>query len=311
MLPKIFVKELGPKLLKMDKNTENILKTVRKYKSLAANPITQSVVVQDITCLQFLAYILDSPNEEVIEEALEAFKLLIEDKSNHFTLLSVFGVLEALDSLAERCPNDKLAATARELHKELKGSDPTAIKTVPPIHGRSFGRWAQRNEDGIDTSQKLTAKTITLHIHGLSPETRLSLEQAIVSLPGVVSLMVDIEHQRCVLRARPFLELETIAKAITDTECLEAKLVSKNKLKQEILLPMGNKKLSPLEPKPSTSINELSRSESDPSLPDYLPEEEGESPVKENAVSLLGSLRQNASGWIHSAASFLHQSFYW
>lgn len=311
MLPKIFVKELGPKLLKMDKNTDNILNTVRKYKSLAANPVTQAVVVKDITCLQFLAYILDSPNEEVIEEALEAFKLLIDDKSNHFTLLSVFGVLEALDSLAERCPNDKLAATARELHKRLKSSDPAALKTVPPIHGRSCGRWAQRNEDGKESTQKLTAKTITLHIHGLSAETRLTLERAIVSLPGVVSLMVDIEHQRCVLRARPFLELETVAKAITDSGCLEAKLVSRNKLKQEILLPMGNKKISPSEPNLSPSFTDLNRSESEPSLPDYLPEEEGETPVKDNAVSLLGSLRQNASGWIHSATSFLHQSFYW
>ncbi|XP_071442790.1 armadillo repeat-containing protein 1-like [Hetaerina americana] len=308
MLPKIFVKELGPKLLQMDKNTDNILNTVRKYKSLAANPVTQSAVVKDITCLQFLAYILDNPNEEVLEEALEAFKLLIDDKSNHFTLLSVFGVLESLDSLAERCPNDKLAATARELHQNLKSSDPAALKTVPPIHGRSCGRWAQRTEDGKDNTQKLTAKTITLHIHGLSPETRLSLERAIVSLPGVVSLMVDIEHQRCVLRARPFLELETVAKAITETECLEAKLVSRNKLKQEILLPMGNKRLSPTK---STSFSDMDRSESDPSLPDYLPEEEGETPIKDNAISLLGSLRQNASGWIHSATSFLHQSFYW
>ena len=48
-------------------------------------------------------------------------------------------------------------------------------------------------------------------------------------------------------------------------------------------------------------------------LPDYLPEEEEESPEKDltRAVSRPAAQQDGSGSWINAAASFLSKNFYW
>uniref|UniRef100_A0A1B6BWZ8 Armadillo repeat-containing protein 1 n=1 Tax=Clastoptera arizonana TaxID=38151 RepID=A0A1B6BWZ8_9HEMI len=154
----------------------------------------------------------------------------------------------------------------------------------------------QLNSDEHSTNTaikcKFETKLLTFHIHGLSMRTREDLETALVKVKGIVSVVIDVQHQRCIIRALPQVKPEVIAEAVYSSTLMELKLVALNANKQEVLQDV---------------LNLVDDDNS--SLPPYLPEEN--SPVKEKAIISLTDLRNNATNWINAATSFFQNSFYW
>lgn len=66
--------------------------------------------------------------------------------------------------------------------------------------------------------------------------TRNDLESALIRIRGVISVVLDVEHQRCTVRAVEKVSPEAIINHISNKTKLQARLVVKNKLNQEVHL---------------------------------------------------------------------------
>lgn len=68
-------------------------------------------------------------------------------------------------------------------------------------------------------------------------ETRTELEYTLIRIEGLISLVVDVEHQRVTMRTLSNVSAKQIAEAIEDNNPnMEAKLVTRNKYNQEFLV---------------------------------------------------------------------------
>lgn len=71
----------------------------------------------------------------------------------------------------------------------------------------------------------------------LTQETRTELEYTLVRIEGLISLVVDVEHQRVTMRTLVSVTAKQIAEAIRDNNPdMEARLVTRNKYNQEFLV---------------------------------------------------------------------------
>lgn len=63
------------------------------------------------------------------------------------------------------------------------------------------------------------------------------MEEILIRIEGLVSLVVDVEHQRATMRTLNFVTAKQIAEAIDkNTDTMEARLVTRNKFNQEFLV---------------------------------------------------------------------------
>lgn len=63
------------------------------------------------------------------------------------------------------------------------------------------------------------------------------MEATLIRIDGLVSLVVDVEHQRVTMRTLSYVTAKQIAEAIDkNTENMEARLVTRNKFNQEFLV---------------------------------------------------------------------------
>lgn len=68
-------------------------------------------------------------------------------------------------------------------------------------------------------------------------ETRAELEATLIRIEGLISLVVDVEHQRVTMRTLSNVTAKCIAEAIQEnTQNMEARLVTRNKYNQEFLV---------------------------------------------------------------------------
>ncbi|XP_075229946.1 armadillo repeat-containing protein 1-like [Lycorma delicatula] len=256
---------------------EAMRETVRTYRDLSADVENHLVLIKDKTMIQFLAYSLSSPDSEVIQSSLETLHNLIKNDRNKQILRSVFGVTEAIKATSER-------EDLSETNKEYASSLYDLLITNTPTH-QGTPRTVSR--------RKLATRVTTFQVQGLYPETRQELESLVVRIRGVVSVVLDVESQRCVVRSLQTLTPLEIAEEIAANTAMIPRLVLRNKHNQEFLQNIL-----------ADDINE-----NEEELPPYL--EEGYEPVKDNAVLSFQTIKTNASSWLHAATSFLQNSFYW
>lgn len=63
------------------------------------------------------------------------------------------------------------------------------------------------------------------------------MEGILIRIEGLISLVVDVEHQRVTMRTLNFVTAKQIAEAIDkNTDNMEARLVTRNKFNQEFLV---------------------------------------------------------------------------
>lgn len=226
---------------------------------------------------------MEVPDLDVVTLALDILEIFVKNVDNYIHITSTFGVRESLEAIINKYSlnEPKIAGQAQHIKDDIE-------RMKPPIYNlRSRCR-------RVIEPKKLKTHVIVLHVQGLLPETRAELEGILIRIEGLVSLVVDVEHQRATMRTLSYVTPKQIAEAIDkNTENLEARLVTRNKFNQEFLV----------------KLIQAGDSDSE-GLPEYLPEEEEEDD-REGVVSLFTGLKQSASTLYKSTVEFLSNSFYW
>lgn len=264
-------------------NPKEIRTTLETYRKLADDFSNHDTILKDKTVLSYIAYILEVPYLDIINLSLDILELFVKNTDNYVHITSTFGIREALETVINR-----FALSQPEVSKRAQRIKDDIERMKPPIYNlRSRCRIIER--------KKLKTHVILLHIRGLLPETRADLEAMLIKVEGLISLVIDVEHQRVTMRTLTNVTAKQIAEAIQDNlENMEAWLVTKNKFNQEFLVRLTHKE-----------------DEDTENMPEYLPEEEEQENEKEGVVSLFNGLRESASSLYKSTAEFLHNSFYW
>ncbi|XP_011495724.1 PREDICTED: uncharacterized protein LOC105360510 [Ceratosolen solmsi marchali] len=258
--------------------------TLETYKKLSQDISNHDTILKDKTVLSYVAVVLEYPDEEIVLLALDILETFIKNVENYNHITSTFGVREALDAVINKySTNDsKLAKRAQIIKDNIE-------RMKPPIYNlRSRCR-------RVIEPKKLKTHVIVLHVHGLLPETRTELEYTLIRIEGLISLVVDVEHQRVTMRALVNVSAKQIAEAIKDNNPnMEARLVTRNKYNQEFLVKLID-----------------TETEDCDDLPEYLMDDDDQVEGREGVLSLFTGLRQSASTFYKSTAEFLHNSFYW
>ncbi|XP_043504209.1 armadillo repeat-containing protein 1-like [Polistes fuscatus] len=265
-------------------NPKEIRTTLETYKKLANDFSNHDTILKDKTVLSYVAYILEVPYLDIINLSLDILELFIKNTDNYVHITSTFGIREALDTVVNR-----FLLSEPDISKRAQHLKDNIERMKPPIYNlRSRCRIIER--------KKLKTHVIVLHVQGLLPETRSELESTLIKVEGLISLVIDVEHQRVTMRTLNNVTATHIADVIQERlENMEAWLVTKNKFNQEFLVRLTHKE----------DTDDIEN------MPEYLPEEEEQEDEKEGVVSLFSGLRQSASSLYKSTTEFLHNSFYW
>ncbi|XP_076683342.1 armadillo repeat-containing protein 1 isoform X3 [Andrena cerasifolii] len=259
--------------------------TLETYKKLAYDVVNHDTILKDKTVLSYVAYVLEVPDSDIISLGLDILELFVKNVDNYVHITSTFGVREALDAIINKYQLDepKIVKRAQCIKDDIE-------RMKPPIY--NLHSRCRR----VIEPKKLKTHVIMLHVQGLLPETRAELEAILIRIDGLVSLVVDVEHQRVTMRTLSYVTAKQIADAIeNNSKNMEARLVARNKFNQEYLVKLIY-----------TGDNGDTED-----MPEYLPEEDEQEDEKEGVVSLFTGLRQSASSLYKSTAEFLQTSFYW
>ncbi|XP_012223477.1 armadillo repeat-containing protein 1-like [Linepithema humile] len=267
----------------IDVDPRELQETLQTYRKLADDFVNHDTILKDKTVLSYIAYVLEVPDPDIVVLALDILEIFVKNVDNYIHITSTFGVRESLEAIINKysLSEPKIAGQAQHIKDDIE-------RMKPPIYNlRSRCR-------RVIEPKKLKTHVMVLHVQGLLPETRAELERILIRIEGLISLVVDVEHQRVTMRTLNYVTAKQIAEAIDkNTDAMEARLVTRNKFNQEFL------------------VNLIQGDNSDgEEMPDYLPEEEEEDD-KEGVVSLFTGLKQSASSLYKSTAEFLSNSFYW
>ncbi|XP_014487121.1 PREDICTED: armadillo repeat-containing protein 1-like [Dinoponera quadriceps] len=264
---------------------QELQETLQTYRKLANDLANHDTILKDKTVLSYVAYVLEVPDIDVVNLALDILEIFVKNVDNYIHITSTFGVRESLEATINKysLSEPKISNRAQNIKDDIE-------RMKPPIYNlRSRCR-------RVIEPKKLKTHMIVLHVQGLLPETRAELEATLIRIDGLVSLVVDVEHQRVTMRTLNYVTAKQIAEAIDkNTDNMKARLVTRNKFNQEFLVKL---------------VQSGDSSDGD-EMPDYLPEEEEQEDDKEGVVSLFTGLKQSASSLYKSTAEFLSNSFYW
>lgn len=259
--------------------------TLQTYRKLADDFVNHDTILKDKTVLSYIAYVMEVPDLDIIVLALDILETFVKNIDNYIHITSTFGVRESLDATINKysLSEPKIANRAQCIKDDIE-------RMKPPIYNlRSRCR-------RVIEPKKLKTHVVVLHVQGLLPETRAELEATLIRIEGLISLVVDVEHQRVTMRTLNYVTAKQIAEAIDkNIENMEARLVTRNKFNQEFLVKL---------------VQSGDNSDGE-EMPDYLPEEEEQEDDKEGVVSLFTGLKQSASSLYKSTTEFLSSSFYW
>ncbi|XP_068205082.1 armadillo repeat-containing protein 1-like [Palaemon carinicauda] len=149
-------------------------------------------------------------------------------------------------------------------------------------------------------SSNSKAKIVTLFIKGMvNPEHRKQIEEELVRVRGLISIVFDMGHSRVTCRVKRDLSVEKLAAAVARTDLPTAQQVTTNADGEEVMVPLGGDASTPGTTSPVDD------------LPDYLPEEDHYVKANNSAMAPSGSFKETASTWFTAASSLLQKSFYW
>ncbi|XP_037085741.1 armadillo repeat-containing protein 1-like [Pollicipes pollicipes] len=263
------------------------LQTLQQYKELAADKDKASLLAKDSTVVQFLAYVLEDRDDQIVGVALETLLLLCEAESSRRQLQQTYGLVQALECLRMRdCPAAVLSQTEAAL-AHLRRPEP----------GQQ-DRQAARHRPRPPSRR---SKVVTLHVTGLvTPEDRDALEAALVRVRGLVSIVYDMGRGRCTCRVREHVSVAALGGAVDNTENMAAYHVVRRITadgEEEQLVAVSERARASEQARPEPP-------------PEYLPEDDPDVTPGDGAVA-TGDFFKSATGWLSSASSYLSSAFYW
>ncbi|RXG51738.1 Armadillo repeat-containing protein 1 [Armadillidium vulgare] len=298
--------------------------TVQAYKELASDSAKCLALAMDQTCIQFLAYVVAEGSGTLVQTAVDTIELLSGTPECRPHLANTFGVLEALQEMADdaryseelknqaaslftclqfsrhiaskekvKTPESETKEPSKEVEEKKENATPKLSSKIPcslMIESKS-----EKSFLGPFNSR---AKTVTLFVNGMTTHKhRQEVEDELVRVRGLISIVFDLSKSRVTCRVKRDLSVDKLVAAVSRTETYTAQQVITGLDGEELVVKVGTERpnvISPVE-----------------DLPEYLPEEE--TPVRDSgsAIATSGSFRETASTFISAAASLIHNSFYW
>lgn len=201
----------------------------------------------------------------------------------------------AASSTPSTTKQDEVDSTAKEVEDKTE-----KVEVANKVEDKeSVGKSSVEKRDSFLGIHNSKAKIVTLFIKGMvNQEHRQRVEEELVRVRGLISIVFDLTHSRVTCRVKRDLSVEKLAAAVARTETLAAHQVTTNDKGEEEIIPLcktpTDATTSPVE-----------------DLPDYLPEEDFDIKDAHSAMAPSGSFMETATTWISSASSFLQKSFYW
>lgn len=113
---------------------------------------------QDKTVLSYVAYVLEVPDLDVVNLALDILEIFVKNVDNYIHITSTFGVRESLETIINKynLNEPKIAGRAQHIKDDIE-------RMKPPIYNlRSRCR-------RVIEPKKLKTHVIVLHVQGLLP----------------------------------------------------------------------------------------------------------------------------------------------
>ncbi|CAL4119030.1 unnamed protein product [Meganyctiphanes norvegica] len=212
------------------------------------------------------------------------------------------------DLLTKPDENDTISENISPTNLQAQKSDEVDTSYSFSGQGKIFGigmrskdssdSLSQGNEISDSIGRKFpNYKSITLYIQGMvTTDHRELVENELVKVRGLVSIVFDLVHSRVTCRVRQEIPIEKLASAISRTDSLKAQLVTRGDNGEEIISLIGGGNAST----PSLVDD----------LPEYLPEEEPQE-KSSSAIALSAAFRETATNLLFTATDLLQKSFYW
>ncbi|KAG9493465.1 armadillo repeat-containing protein 1-like [Eleutherodactylus coqui] len=260
---------------------------VTHLRNLASDPQNRFSIVRDRSCLAGLILFLSHQDLHVVEAALQTIHYLSENPNHCEVMRRELGMMASLENIKNSDFSNRIKLLAQRIYMSL--NEPFPLHTPEAKN--------KQNLQFFISSANKTAKTVTLHIHGLDDLERKSLcEEALLKVKGVISFTFQLAIRRCTVRVKPDLATECLTSAIAKTKVLKVQQVLNNECGKEVYVPL-----------PSMN-NQVEESQY---LPEYLPEEESPQKDTDKALARTASKDETRGSWLNTAASFLSKTFYW
>ncbi|CAI8010626.1 Armadillo repeat-containing protein 1 [Geodia barretti] len=272
----------------------DVLKVVQQLRDLAADPQNRATIVRDQGCLPGLVIFLDNDNPDVVLTALEALFYLAQVPSNRPLMKNEMGLLISVRRIINRQQSlHELKSSAQKVHDLLIHPSGSARPSSHSRHG------ASRSNSFLGSSNR-RAKTIILQVEGLNDEeSRLMIEERLLTVRGVISFTFNMPRHRCVVRVRSDIKPEVLCRAVESSGTFGAQQVVKSERGEEKLLAFG-----PGSPAKGGKENTPVK------MPEYLPEGTETDKTDDKAVERSGAVG-GAGGWFGGVKRYLSDTFYW
>ncbi|CAH0551846.1 unnamed protein product [Brassicogethes aeneus] len=253
-----------------------VIEQLKLFKRISSNVENHEELLTNQKVILYAAVMLEKSNLKVVELCLDIIENFIGNENTHKTLISTFGIYEAVESLNIRMRgvNDDIFKRSNDITEILRNSTPPAYNT------RSKAKCSKKN---------------TLHlvfVENLSNSNKNQFEQSLLKVKGVISFLLDMQLQRCTLRLCPSVTIKEVVKKVQNEAKLKCFVVTKNKLD-------GNE-----------SLCDIMQLKLNKSYFEYL-EDEIISPRKMALKEAGKNVINGGCNFLKSVATFWNDSFYW
>lgn len=285
----------------MDNNTS--LSIVKELRRLAENPSHRDYILRNDVNSILIFVDPDEHNPEVVIEAVKALECLAEEASkNNYTRRSMrntVGLIESMKKIEERegYPPD-CKASAMSIQHFLNTDRTPVTSPGDSVLTRAVPHTQKRTKESVRfLGGNTKAKVVTLQIDGLIDQDRRQMcVDELIRVKGVVSLTFNMKLKRCFVRARTELAAEVLGNAVKATKVMEASQVVKTEDGGELIVP-------------------LQKADEDEEVPDYLDEDAGDSPSKDDHAVARQNAGKGGSGfgntWFGSIVNAVNKNLYW
>ncbi|CAL8131508.1 unnamed protein product [Orchesella dallaii] len=287
---------------------------IAKYMDLAANKKRHSYLLAEQTISGFLVLCLGDEDLRIVERSMAVFMTFGKHPENISALQELKFLQDALRCVA-RNPEiqDDVKYEARKLAKKLlpvplisqplaEVSDSTKnIEAGTSMNGKDIINQLQKPADLNTTMSTMKRKnkgreTILLVENNVLQQRteRTKITQALISVPGIISVTYDIKRNYCIVRGKRNVPSEHFGRAVAVLRVADVFVVRKNESGDEVKVPV-----------PSDD------QENNIQYPLYPEEVENEDKDESRSVAKTGQHNAEDSSFLKSARNFLKRSFYW
>lgn len=277
------------------------INSIRQLKAMATDYEMSKMLIKDPVCIGSLVMILSNKDPSVVLLALETIESLAKWSDLRNFLGEFLGMEDQLISLMMfACPSIK--RIAQNLHDVLYcNSSPMEYSGNEGFgQPRTCGKVkrtdtrVQRGNFFVNTVIK--SRTAVFQVHDLlNKEDVDTCRNILLQVKGIISITFDMKKSRAILRTRPELPPEVIARTIANNSYLSAEQVIKDKNGKESFV--------------SFECN----SNSDSSIMPNYPRMEDSVVVGDQNLVPCSRQSRDGSSWsfIQTVGTFLTKSFYW